>query len=788
MAIEPMLSRSALLLLLLPTPALAQESSALGEWRDHFPYTNVITVAEGGGAIHASSATAAFRYGVGTGELERLNKTNVLSDVGVQGLAWNAARQALLVYYTNGNVDLLEGSTATNIGDIKRSSIIGNKGIYCAYMSGSLAYLGCGFGIVVLDLAAKEVRETWFIGPSGSQVRVNSIAMTADSIYAASTTGLYVAARNALNLASFDSWRRRTDMGPSLSPGPFNAVAVIGAHMLLNAQRNSGGDSLLVLAPDGTWSRFAPLFGKVNRGLSVSSDGQVVVVPHEQDLHVYDQQLQEVSYVSNFEGQQLAPQQAIMAPGGDLWVADREQGLLRIGQAGPLRVQPNGPRTASAWRMAAAAGNVYVATGAVTGTWANGYKQDGVFTYRNGTWRTVDRLSSPFMQGENEFTSGIADPVAVEIDPDDADDVFFGSWDEGILEFRDGEPAEVYNPTNSSLGYDINPFQDRLYVAGLDFDKEGNLWASNAWSEEPISVRQEDGTWRSFDPGSLLNGNLLLGDLLAAANGYKWIIRPRGNGILVYDSGNSLESTDDDQYRILNNQEGSGGLPAPDVYALLEDADGQVWVGTSRGIAVFYGPEAIFTSGDFDAEQILIEQDGNVQALLETEAINTLALDGANRKWIGTQGSGAYLVSPDGREELLHFTAENSPLPSNTIVNIAVDGSTGEVYFATDRGIMSYRGSAIEGAPESVCSTVFPNPVRESWTGPIVISGLVKDSEVKITDVSGNLVYRTTSLGGQAIWDGNDMGGRRAATGVYLVFASDATGTFKCNTKLLLVK
>ena len=152
------------------------------------------------------------------------------------------------------------------------------------------------------------------------------------------------------------------------------------------------------------------------------------------------------------------------------------------------------------------------------------------------------------------------------------------------------------------------------------------------------------------------------------------------------------------------------------------------------------------------------------------------------------QASGAFLLSPDGREEILHFTAENSPLPSNTVNNIAVDGATGEVFIGTDRGIMSYRGSAIDGADESECASVFPNPVRETYTGPIAITGLVRNSEVKITDVSGNLVYRTTSEGGQAIWYGNDMSGQRASTGVYLVFASDASGTTKCNTKVLLVR
>ncbi|MGV3636939.1 MAG: two-component regulator propeller domain-containing protein [Flavobacteriales bacterium] len=779
--------RTLLLPFLLVRVAYGQEQSAIGEWRDHFPYSNVTTVAEGGGHIYSASANGAFRYALSNGEIERINKTDLLNDVGIQGLSWNAQEQAMLVFYSNGNLDLVKGSSSYNIGDIKRSSIIGNKGVYSACMQGSLAYLGCGFGIVVADLATREIRDTWFIGPAGAQLQVNSIAMTADSIYAATASGLFSASRSASNLAFYESWRRRTDMGPSLAGGPFNSVAVIGDKILVNAPRSTGGDSLLVLGPEGTWSRFAPLFGKVNRSMSVSADGQVLTIAQSDEVHVYNAGLEQIGYLFDFDGQRLAPNQAITASGGAVWIADRSQGLLRIG-GGATRVAPNGPRTASTWRMASAGGDLYVPAGAVTGTWANGYRQEGIHVFMDGRWTTVDRSTSEFMAGENEFTGGIADMLAIAIDPDDARHAFVGSWDEGIVEFRDGLPVDIFNPTNSALGYDINPFQNRLYVGGLDFDEEGNLWISNAWSARPIVVRKKDGSWHSFTPGNLLGGNLLLADVLAASTGTKWILRPRGNGILVYDSGSSIDSPDDDQYRILNNAEGNGGLPAPDVYTLAEDHDGQIWVGTSRGLGVFYDPASVFSGGDFDAQQILIEQDGNVQILLETEAVNSIVVDGANRKWIGTQGSGAFLVSPDGREELRHFTAENSPLPSNTVVNIAVDGSTGEVFIATDRGIMSYRGDAIDGAADSDCSKVFPNPVRETYTGPIAITGLVEDSEVKITDVSGNLVYRTTSLGGQAIWDGNDMSGRRAATGVYLVFASDATGSFKCNTKLLLVK
>lgn len=767
-----------------------QEQSAIGQWQAHLPSSNLVAVVEGGGHVYAASVTSAFRYDPVNGEIDLLNKTNVLNDVGIEGLAWNEQLGMLLVHYSNGSLDLVQGNTSWNIGDIKRSSIIGNKGVYCAYMQGTTAYLGCGFGIVVLDLVAREVRDTWFIGPSGSQVRVNDIVMTQDSIYAACGTGLFTADRNAPNLASFTNWTKRSDMGSSLSNGPFNAIAHFGGRIVVNFQRTSGsgGDTLLVLGNDDSWTRFVPLYDRVNRDMTVSPDGQLLVIPHGGDIHLYDQQMVEAGFIYSYlDG--CDPSQAVRSPAGHTWVADRKQGLVKsFGWTDAVALGPKGPRTATSWRMASDKGALYVATGAVSGTWDNKFLKDGVHVLRDGVWSTVDWNNNTLMHGANEFGGALNDPISVAMDPDDREHAFVGSWDDGLLEMRNGVPERIINATNSALGEDLNPYQGRLYVSGLDYDDDGTLWMSNAKSAKPIVALTKNGTWLSFDPGTILAGNRLIADVVAARNGYKWIVRPRGNGVLVYDSGNSLEGADDDRYALVTNQTGRGGLPAPDVYSLAEDLEGQIWLGTSRGLALFYTPEVVFSGEEFDAEQILIEQDGNVQILLETEAISAIVVDGANRKWIGTQTSGVFLVSADGREEIHHFTAENSPLPSNTIVTLSVDGSTGEVYIATDRGIMSYRGDATEGGDESDCAKVFPNPVRETYTGPIAITGLVRDSEVKITDVSGNLVYRTESLGGQAIWNGNDMSGNRAATGVYLVFASDLFGTFKCNTKLLLVK
>lgn len=767
--------------------ALAQ--GTLGSWQDHFSYRRAVSVAEGGGHIYCASNTAVFKYHPPSGEIERITKANALSDVGIQGLAWNEPLGMLLVYYNNGNLDLLQGDRSFNMGDIRRSSLLGDKAVYSVFMDGTTAYLGCGFGIVVVDLARREVRETWFIGPGGSQLQVNQVAIWNDTLYAATNNGLYTAPTNAPNLAAFTSWSKRQDLPPTMVNGPFNAVVRFGDRILLNFRSELPEADTLLLVQTGGIERYSPLYGRRNLNLNVSADGEFVIIPHVLDIHRYNQALEEITFQFGYENTAPFPNQAIHGTDGAFWVADRELGLVRATGFGEgVSKVPNGPRNADAYRMDSKGGLLMVATGGVEGNWTSSFKKEGVHHYAEGIWRSNDRENTPIMNGANDFGDAMNDMLCVAVDPNDPSRAFAGSWDDGLLLFQDRVPTTIYNQSNSALQQELNGAPGKVNVAGLSFDQEGDLWMTNPLTPEPIVVLTNEGEWRTFSPGSILGGNFLMSDILAASNGYKWIIRPRGNALLVFDDNGTLDNTSDDRYKLLNNLPGAGGLPSQDVLCIAEDKSGQIWVGTNRGVAVFYTPEAIFGDGNFDAQQILIEQDGNFQLLLETEAVSTIAVDGADRKWIGTQGGGVFLVSADGREQVHHFTRLNSPLPSDAITSIAIDGTSGEVFIGTELGIISYRSDAIEGEFENTCAKVFPNPVREDHVGPIAITGLVRDSEVKITDIAGNLVYRTTSLGGQAVWPGTDMSGDRVATGVYLVMVADRFGNTKCNTKVLVVR
>ncbi len=768
---------------LLPWAVDAQ--TAIGQWREHFPYLKTVTVLEANGIVYCATRNAVFSFDPASNEMTRLSKVNALSDVDITALGWNSSMGALLVGYANGNLDVTANGSTVNLSDIKRSNLIGDKRIYAITDDGPLAYLCCGFGVVVMDLSRQEVRDTWLIGLNAAQVQVNALAFHQDSIYAATDHGLFSAWREEANLAAFTNWHLRPDLPQQ--GGNFNSVVSFAGKLVANYSATANNADT-VLYFDGSWQRLVGAYSNRNSALSASSDGQRLVVPHAAEVRQYDGNMQEVSYIGSIQGQSFKVNAAAPRGAGGVWIATDNNGLGRgEGTGSDSFFSPNGPRSTSAQRMDVQNGLLMVVCGAVAGNWTNTYSHEGIHIFKEGAWNTHRDLDDPLLYGVNNFGGGAVDQMAVAVDPNDPGHAYTGSWEEGVLEWRDGVVTKIWNATNSSLGTNGDPANGIVDIAGFDFDADGNLWVSNANCNDLISVRKKDGNWKSFSPGNLLNSVNIIGDIVAGHNHLKWVVRPRGNGILVFTDNGTIDDTGDDQFKVMNTFENQGKLPTLDVYSIAEDKDDQVWVGTGKGVAVFYNPDAVFSGENFDCQQILIEQDGNVQILLETETVNAIVVDGANRKWLATQNSGVYLVSADGTRQLEHFTAENSPLPSNNITCMTLDGQTGEIFFGTDQGIISYRGEAIEESKEATCASVFPNPVHATYQGPVAITGLRADSDVRITDVAGNLVYKTTSLGGQAIWPATNLSGERVATGVYMVLASDPTGDHHCNTRVLVV-
>ena len=470
-------------------------------------------------------------------------------------------------------------------------------------------------------------------------------------------------------------------------------------------------------------------------------------------------------YISVYQGENLVSklisdsnfskiQDAWMDKDNILWIADSSNSMLKYENfelSGIIK--PNGP---------------------ASNTIENIKLQDGfMFILHNDTSNTVSRTEELIdWTYWNQFDNAVCSEKI-------GNKIYFGSSTSGLWK-KDGGHFIRYTNGNTQNILDTN-----YYVSNLTSDKEGNLWGTVSNSGKTLFVRTYDNYWDYFFMPQLPNDRIVR-NLIIDNYGQKWG-SVQGKGLFVYNDNETIEDKSDDQYKIITTSVGNGNLPDQEVYVLANDLDGNIWVGSKQGICVFYSPLSVFSGNNFDAQQIVVEENGFGQYLLNSEIVYTIVVDGGNRKWIGTLGSGLYLLSEDGTEEIYHFTSKNSPLLSDNILDLEINHNTGELYISTDKGLMSFRNDATAGRKNVNSIEIFPNPVRENYYGNISIGGLAFDSNVKITDVSGNLVFETNSNGGTAVWNGTDANKKRVGTGVYLVFCSDKYGDEKAVGKILFI-
>jgi ligand-binding sensor domain-containing protein len=465
---------------------------------------------------------------------------------------------------------------------------------------------------------------------------------------------------------------------------------------------------------------------------------------------------------------------------GQLWIADFYQGLAKydgVNKPYAATYVPNGPYNVSARRLAIKNGKLIVASGSVGDNYTNKFIRNGIYTYDKGVWRNYNYLNYSVMDSFYDFTSVVFD--------NKLNKEYYGTLWKGLLEFENNEFVKNYSYHNSTLGEALG--NDGQYrVSGMAIDSKNQLWVANHWAEKPISVKKVNGTWQNFEFPGVFGELKYVADITIDRNDQKWVVIPASNAILVFKESTNGKVV----YKKLTAGQGAGNLPkdATEVFAITEDLDGRIWVGTNAGVVVFYNPSAILQFGaDIDAQPVRVVDGEFVQFLLASETVTCIKVDGANRKWMGTK-NGAWLFSDDGAQQIHYFNTSNSPLLANKINDIAINGENGIVYFATDNGIVSYRSDATKGYEVNLDQVkVFPNPVRENYAGIIAIQGLVNNAEVKITDINGKLVFRTFANGGQANWDGKNFAAEKVSTGVYLVLATDDFGVETMVKKILVI-
>ena len=762
-----------------PTISISQ-GSAIGSWRTHLPYGQVIDVVVVDDMVFSATPFSIFTYNKLDNSIDRFDKVQGLNDVGINKIGYNEKTDELLVAYSNANLDIIQpDGSIINIPDIKDKEILGNKAINNITFKDHLAYLSCGFGIVILDMDRKEIADTYYIGPNGDAINVYSIAYNDTSLFAATESGIYFADIDGLNLADYHQWNKEQRLlYPDL---PYNHVVSFNNSIYTNYYSGQFKQDTMFVFNGVNWDYFERENNHQHRQMNVSGDNMLIVNYYEVGL--YDKEMIFQYSIWNPNGYSITPLSADMDD-EFIWIGDKSQGLFKTwnkGWAGE-QIKPNGPGTDNVFQLNAEGDNVWVATGGRQSDWSKLYMKDGVFSFVDENWSIHNQWSIPALDT-------VSDYVCVKVDPQNPSIAYVGTWQCGVVKFVNNEFSEIFTVENSSLLPWIAN-QQLVYVSGIDFDDQNNMWVANSGSPNLLSVMKTDGEWQSYNFGGSLSGTDI-GELMIDKSNQKWIIRRTDGLVIVFSDMGTIDDPGDDEVKTLYSSAGQGNIPGNKVYSFATDNDGEVWVGTDKGIAVFYSPESIFVQGvNYDAQQILVPRNdgsGLADYLLETELVTAIAIDGANRKWIGTERAGVFLFSEDGLEQIQHFTAENSPLLSNNITSISLTDQ-GEVFMGTANGIISYKGTSTPPQPAGTKVYAYPNPVRENYTGLIAIKGLENNSFIKITDSYGNLVFSTESEGGQAVWDGNNFNGQKVATGIYMVFAFTTDKSEKVVTKILVVK
>jgi ligand-binding sensor domain-containing protein len=724
---------------------------AVGQWRSHLPFGKVTCVEKVGTKVYAGCGGGLFVYDLEDETLERITRVNGLHDVEVEALCYSSAYQTLVIAYANGNLDLYKNGRLEAMDAVMKANIPFGKKIRSINQAGRFVYLCYGFGIVELDLLKTEIRSTFVIGPQGAYLGVNALVEMEGYWWAATDSGLYSAPTDAPNLQSFEFWT----LDPYWGKTPFPSLVIFRDSLVTYRGDSliwykSGGHRTMVVNP-----------GFPNRFLGVSS-GQLNVANTLRAVRI-DDQLQFYNYP--IAGESVGPTFALY-DGYQVWMGDDGGGLFRFTPWEYFRYLPEGPTTNKVFQLKANSAGVAVAGGAyqVGSGFGNTFDPSGASLLQVNRWKAFNRETIRGVGNLYDVISAMPDPFV-------GGRIWLSTWGRGLV-MVENDSAFVFDAANSVL----QPQQGTsgaVRVSGLDMDSQGNLWMSNFGASRPLVVRRANGVWESYGAGPQTE----LLDMLVDRLGNKWM-RNRAGGLVVVDASNS-------RYVTVTSTEGNGGLPSNQVISMAQDRDGSVWIGTSEGPVVFYNPSSVFRT-TFNATRIKIRQEQFVGYLLGTELVQAITIDGANRKWFGTT-NGLWLFNPECTELIGHYTMTNSPLPSNSILALDIEPSSGEVLVGTDKGLMGYRSTATQGAAVQGDIQVFPNPVEPNFEGLLSVRGLVTDAWIKITDASGALVYQTKADGGQVSWNLRDPSGRRVDSGVYLVH-SVAFDSFDLSAQTVVAK
>lgn len=782
--------RTKLILLtpLLCALCLTAAAQQLGTWHLYLSYFNATQNVAAGNTVYGLMNGNLLTYDTEDGEVRTLDHLDLLSDKEIALIGYSKETGKLLIVYKNSNIDLLDkDGNITNIPALKEKDIT-NKEITSISIHGTTAYLVTGFGFIEFDMKEGVFRNTYRLNfankgkdesahVNDDDAKINCITATDDAIFLGCQDSIRRCSRKD-NMHITDNWKAHVPWGA-------------WTHLCLFQQQ------ILGINPEGLW---------------------LIDPDHIETIHAYDRG--RFSYLNICDGTLLwgnntqtgfttdinaAPNivkaentwQDVTCSKGLFWMSEQENGLksYRLEDAAftptGTVIQPSSPKADMAYNVRWEGNRLLVAGG--INTVADALYPPAAMTYEDGQWTNFTEMERP----ESRPDMSIKNTTNLVQDPNDPSRHFASLYRTGLCEYRNGKFVKLYDADNSPLK-SILPGSRRYYnfvsCSALSYDAKGNLWMANSQVDPALHVLKPDGNWFDLSYESL-GAPSLIDQILHHSSGLVFVSSRRldKRGVFVIDTKGTERTTDDRTilHKDFLNQDGTPYSP-DQYFCLCEDREGNVWVGTSSGLFVMENLDQVFSS-NYQFTQVKINRNdgsGLADYLLSGVSIACVTTDAANRKWVGTHNNGAYLISADCQEMIHHFTAEDTPLLSNTVQSIAIHHDTGEVVFGTDKGVCSYIADATEPEEELTKADVivFPNPVEGDYNGPIAIRGLTQNAEVKIVSTGGQLIWNGTSSGGTCVWNGCANNGQRVANGIYHVVANTEDGNKAVVTRIVIAR
>lgn len=776
------------------------------QWKTYYSYKNCFDVVESADFFIGATSLGLIYFHKETSSISIKNKNNGLSDSGISAIMAGPHNNIVVLGYENGNIDIISEGKVFNIPDLKIENLSTSKQINHFLSFNNRVFVSTDFGILELDLEKREIATTLIIGDDASFLKVSKTTIKEDSIYAATEKGILAANINSDELAFYRNWKRI-----SQSDNSFCDITSTN-DVILGVRGEKGGTCNLISFS----SAGQTTIGSFGTFYNVFSTAEEVFLATRDRITILDESFQITSRIDSIQvtpGEYHHPsfRKGLKGSNNQLWFADWEGGLY-FQKSDNLYEQllPDGPASNNIYDVVKTKDALWTIPGGFGALFENIWRAPEVSILNNNQWTILNRSNTEAFESSNS-----RDLINISVNPEDHNNVFIASWGNGFYEFDKNENGTYYLKNhfvegNSGLhNFPTTPMDRYTRVWAMEFDQNGYMFITNSEVDEQIVVyNPEDSEWIYYNYGTLATDWNKTADILIDDYQQKWVYVVHGpaRGLFVFDDNETPMNESDDRYRgvidpssdpdprnagLMELWDENGESLTNYVYCLAKDKNGYIWIGTDLGVLVQYDPGNIFNKEKPVFSRIKVPRNdgtGLADYLLEGQRITAIAIDGANRKYIGTEGTGLYIISEDGQKTVEHYTTTNSPLPSDNISNIFIDEESGEVFIATNEGLISLLGEATQGENNFSEVYVYPNPVRPEHEGNITIAGLMNRTTVKITDTAGNLVYETISLGGQAFWNGLNLRGEKVKSGIYVVFLSTTDGSMSEFTKIAFVR